>query len=79
MRQVVSSMSLKNNNKKNPKLTALSLLLYLYIIYFSYRMHWVCAILVPETYHVYYLDPVNAPITNYPVILKTIKEAYGTD
>ncbi|KAF4388914.1 hypothetical protein G4B88_019096 [Cannabis sativa] len=36
------------------------------------------AILVPQAYHIYYLDPLNAPITNRPVILKTIKEAYDT-
>ncbi|KAF4397761.1 hypothetical protein G4B88_025253 [Cannabis sativa] len=48
------------------------------VVPWNHGKHWVCAILVPQAYHVYYLDPLNAPITNRPIILKTIKEAYDT-
>ncbi|KAF4384400.1 hypothetical protein F8388_004633 [Cannabis sativa] len=48
------------------------------VVPWNHGKHWVCVILVPQVNHVYYLDPLNAPITNRPVILRTIKEAYDT-
>ncbi|KAF4390504.1 hypothetical protein F8388_006001 [Cannabis sativa] len=64
-------LSNPNQTKKNDKIGQGVICCYL-------RKHWMCAILVPQAYHVYYLDPLNAPITNRLVILKTIKEAYDT-